>query len=683
MNFTKYLRSWYGFAVCAVIITVLCEIFVFNFAAFKIGTEYTQITPDLNNAEINGFEKTENGWKSVSSTPNIEFKGINAKIGTVYLGVAAPLDSCVDYKIDFTDETNSDYRLRTNLVEGQIAQGQENTKYANCQFSGKVDKLKIKFTLKNDETIVINEESIRFNEDIPLDFSFIRTGIILLCAFLGYFLLKSKTASQTLSQAPYAASTVTLCVLIVALTASMLLTTGLFDKGIAQTNGNQITKELVDAFAQGKITLDRPVEEDLLALKNPYDWSERLNSGTQYAWDHVMYNGQYYSYYGIAPVILLFLPFYLLTGYYFSTAWAVFIFGAAGLVFLTLFYNCVCKRFFSKISVGLYTSSLLMILLGCGVWYCFITPNFYEIAQNSGFMFVCMGAYFLAESGILSEKVSNVKVCLSSVFFSLAVLSRPTTAVWCIAAVAFLAVGFFVLKKAQASFKMLISFAACALVPFAVIGAGQMIYNYARFGSFTDFGIQYSLTINDFTRAEFSIQSALIGFYNFLFAFPIVKPEYPFIFSNFSDLGINGYYFIANRTAIGQFFRILPMFSCFMLPKAVRTLEKEKKPLFTLLWLLCCAVLPFVVIFSIWESGYGVRYCVDFSWQMATGAFAILFVLYQKSENATVKRLCNTILAISLLLCAAVNIATIIEYDSSYVSPAVNASLKNTFEFWK
>ena len=78
-----------------------------------------------------------------------------------------------------------------------------------------------------------------------------------------------------------------------------------------------------------------------------------------------------------------------------------------------------------------------------------------------------------------------------------------------------------------------ITFLMVALAPFFIIGGVQMYYNYARFGSVFDFGIQYSLTINDFTRAEFHVDQAVVGFHNFLFAFPNVKAEFPYIFSNF------------------------------------------------------------------------------------------------------------------------------------------------------
>ena len=59
-----------------------------------------------------------------------------------------------------------------------------------------------------------------------------------------------------------------------------------------------MTQELVDAFEAGQVSLLREAEQPLLELENPYDWSQRLESGVDYAWDHLLYEGKYYSYYG-------------------------------------------------------------------------------------------------------------------------------------------------------------------------------------------------------------------------------------------------------------------------------------------------------------------------------------------------------------------------------------------------
>ncbi len=676
----KYIKTPAFFMLAVLILTLLAELFIFNFTSFKLNGDYAKTTLSLENATLSGFEYKDGKYVSTSPTPYIEFKNIDKKVGTIFADVLYTGGDTVNYTVDFTDETNSSYTLRTGLVSGTFTKGVDRTKYINCQFSGEVGNLKIKFS-KFDGTVSFEENGIVLNDDIPMSFSFLRVGLIVLTVYLAYFLLKSKIAKEKLSGCPTSVLSITAAVCIICVITAFALTANI-TKPIAQEGGNQITKELVDAFASGKITLDREVEKELLELENPYDWSERKESGVSSAWDHVMYEGKYYSYYGIAPVVLLFLPFHLLTGAYFSSAWAVFIFGAVGLVFLVLFFKKLCERFFSDITLGVYVSALLTLVVSSGVWFCFMTPNFYEIAQNSGFMFVTLGAYFLVSSGIFSDKISKIKLCFSSVFFSLAVLCRPTTAVWCVAAVAFFAVHFIrIVKEKQPK----IGYLCASLIPFAVIGGAQMIYNYARFDSFLDFGIQYSLTINDFTKSEFSPQMAFIGFYNFLFAFPVIKPEFPFIFSNFSDLGVNGYYFIANRYAIGEFIRVPAMLSYVLLPKAVKLTDKKHRVPFALLWLLCCVVLPFAVIYSIWESGYGVRYCVDFTWQSVVGAFIILFMLYRKYENnQSVRKIIECAFVISMFIALALNISMIWDYAcNSLKISELSAELKNTFEFWK
>ena len=161
---------------------------------------------------------------------------------------------------------------------------------------------------------------------------------------------------------------------------------------------NQINKELVDAFEAGQVHLLREAEDDLMALDNPYDWSQRLEAGLSYAWDHCLYEGQYYSYYGIAPVLLLFLPYHLLTGQYFPPVWSIFIFGFLGVLFLGMTYYLFVKKLFPKIPVNIATCGLIITMLICGIWYCMPIPNFYEIAQSSGFAFTVMGAYFMLAS---------------------------------------------------------------------------------------------------------------------------------------------------------------------------------------------------------------------------------------------------------------------------------------------
>lgn len=229
-----------------------------------------------------------------------------------------------------------------------------------------------------------------------------------------------------------------------------------------------------------------------------------------------------------------------------------------------------------------------MALVSCGVWFNFITPNFYEIAQTSGFACVTAGSFFLLSSNIVGDgKIRRWRVALSGVLLSLAVLCRPTLAVYCIAAVAFLIAGFQKLRRQTQEqikqgkardgfFRRYGVYILCAAIPFLVIGGAQMLYNYARFGSFMDFGIDYSLTINDFTRSQYHTHLAAIGLYNFLLAFPSVNTAFPFVHSAFSTLDLNGYYFIANQTAIGLFSGPCQCFLISLLSGRIAACQRKK-----------------------------------------------------------------------------------------------------------
>ena len=83
-------------------------------------------------------------------------------------------------------------------------------------------------------------------------------------------------------------------------------------------------------------------------------------------------------------------------------------------------------------------------------------------------------------------------------------------------------------KKEERTFKFYLPYLACAFIPYIVIGSVQAWYNMARFGNPLDFGIEYSLTINDFTRSQFHTHFAAVGFFAFLFQLPVFTESFPF-----------------------------------------------------------------------------------------------------------------------------------------------------------
>ena len=69
-----------------------------------------------------------------------------------------------------------------------------------------------------------------------------------------------------------------------------------------------------DAFQKHQFPLDIVPDSRLAALDNPYDSQLRNTSEIPYLWDRAYFNGKYYSYFGIAPLILAYEPVYIIFG---------------------------------------------------------------------------------------------------------------------------------------------------------------------------------------------------------------------------------------------------------------------------------------------------------------------------------------------------------------------------------
>ena len=658
-------QKFVGYMAKAMLFVLLLEAVCFNFNSYHLWKGgYEETALDLNTATLSGFSADGNGFVSTGESASAEFTGLDRKIGVIKLDVSGT-EYKTDYTVDFTDETNASYYMRSGLVSGSVFNKIEATKYIVCDFSGKVGKIRINFTGLDKNHITLT--GVTLNADYPTTFSYLRFVLILLGIAFVWMFKRSVNFRKPLGDQPRATKAVTAVLIIVMILLSYILSSVNLDPktDFSKDTGNQITQELVDALENGQVELMDKPSQQLLAMENPYDWSARSEQNVSAKWDHVLYDGKYYSYYGIGPVLLLYLPYHLITGHYLESLVGVFLFNTIALIFLGMTFYKLMKKLFRDIPLSMYTAALIMVYAACGVWYCTVMANFYEIAQSSGFCFTVLGAYFLVSSNVIGsdkEPVRPVFAALSSLFLAIAVTCRPTTAIWCMVAVIFIVVGALKLRRVGGAKSAFVKYLLCALLPFVVIGGAQMLYNHARFGSFTDFGIAYSLTINDFTHTEFHTQLSAIGFFDYLFAPPSFSGEFPYVQTTLSKLGVNGYYFVATQNGCGLLYRALPMFFLFGAPFALKHVEKEKRVRTAILFSAVAFVAPFTIIASIWESGYGVRYMMDFAWEMLVCAFLVMFLFYRQLKSMEAKKIYEHLLLIAMFACLFVNMGLVYAY---------------------
>lgn len=679
------------FAVKALLVTMVLEATLFNYPAFHLWTGgYEERTLPLAEADIEG----KGTWLLKDDELSIwndgevmlYFPHIGQAVGTISADVYFDDQTfTVEMVTDITDETRESFRY--DAVSQTIYRFEPDSQIAVCNLSGDVGVLRIKFTSEQEDAHY-TVSNIRINVPVAFSVSILRVFMLWLLPVLVYALLYCRIFKENLAVNGWffdwlSAAVYLVLVMLAALCVFPKITAEKPLDVICSSTGDQMTQELVDAFEAGSVSLLAEPDERLAELSNPYDRAQRESNNIPYLWDHVYYEGKYYSYYGIAPVVLLFMPFHLLTGYYFSSNIAVLLFSVIGLWFLIRLYGAVMKKWFGTLPVGLVFSGELVMVCACGIWYALSRPKFYEIAVSCAFMFLTMGVYFLITSNILGEgRISRPRLAASSLFLALSVLSRPTMAVYCICACLFYLAGF---RKWRAqSEKGAVSYWLCAMLPMTLLGLAQMAYNYVRFGSVLEFGIKYSLTINDFTNVQYHTTFVLILLYNYLLAPVKVTAGYPVISADFSRLNANGYFFKDTGNTPGLLFLALPVFAYILAGKALKTLPEKKRGQALALVGLPCVVMPLIIIFAAWNSGYSVRYLADFSWEIILGALLILFCLYRHCQDGTKRRLAAGFMAASAVWAILANAVQVYNFCYPQLSyPYLAYEMEQLFCFWK
>lgn len=568
----------------------------------------------------------------------------------------------------YTENSKAGSVDSTNQLE--IIPGDEHTKYFVTDFNHAVNTIHIRMlnvgNYGSNENLKFSLGKVGINYRIPFHFSWARVLLLLGAASIIFFpvCLFRDRKEQTGKPWKKIILEALMFVIPIAIVVALFAMYGHFENAFcSKDSGTQISKELVDAFMHGHVYLDEKPSEALMALSNPYD--PNMRGGVSYLWDHLYYNGKYYSYYGITPVFLLFLPFRLLTGQYLYDAYGVLLFTIIGVIFMTLSYNKMLKLLFKDKPLPLAIKYTLygLLFLGSGCLFNLTRPYFYEVSTSSAYMCMMIMLYHLVSGGILfkkeDKKYFTYHLLFASLWGALAVLARATMALYAACHVIYLAFYFFKNRKEMAK-KDIVLFFVCSLAPYAVFASIQCIYNYLRFGSFLDFGIEYSLTIADFKHMPFHFGNVLTSLYNFLFGLPIPTANSYFMYGANVRFG-GAYYFFETSSSVGLFIRMPILWLIFVLPFIKPATMKERMEHLVLRWL-PCVIVPFIQVAITWQSGYATRYFSDFAWPLMF--FAILLVAKQYTITGS-ERLQKTIFGVlvgNLLFSSFVTICVIFVY---------------------
>lgn len=508
-----------------IVLAFLIEVLIFNMSAiFAIGNQKDVVT---NTYSVEGATlNSDSGAYTIDSEQVILYAGgIVKDISDLYLGLDFE-DEIVPYCMRISDEGNTctSYETPTQY----ILQWSDSSKYIRLHTYGKVLTNKIIFTVTPGKTMRINE--IAYNPVRPVRIRPVRLALVFLL-ILGFALFGKNTNLHEVSYLGAESKArnlmkniATLVLLLVGIVGILVLTLRCGGHWNSFAYMSEYA-DLADALSKGHYYLDYEVSDALAQAENPYDYTYRDVNQVQARWDTAYYNGHYYCYFGITPVLLLYLPYHLLTGLDLNNVTAALIFSILIWLGATWLMRECIERFYPEVPYWFWAATSILLGFNVQLVYLYQRPDMYDVPILAGNALLFLGLACWLHS--LRSNKRSLFMFLGSLSVALLAGCRPQMVL-----TALLAIPIFyelLVQKTEARATNWKKYGIVILVPFIIFAVFIMQYNYARFGSVFDFGANYNLTTNDMTKRGFHIDRLGSGLFSFLLQLPSLLSIYPFM----------------------------------------------------------------------------------------------------------------------------------------------------------
>ena len=586
----------YSKIIIIFLISLACELFIFNFNFF--------IT--LFNEEI--------AYVNADQTFGFEIKDINRKIKNIK--VETIYEDYLKVKIEATDEGNNNYRL---LNEKAISSKNIRSQYQNIHPAGKVRDLK--FSVPSPEVAI---KKVIINPKVPLMISLLRLLIIFIIGLIIYVLNpKSKYFEIKLFESNLSKTLVVESVFAVGLLLCVFSSNNQFFK--APTLPNQLQYNvLAKAFREKRLYIEEEKNPEILEMKNPYDTGERYKLAAQknlnFKWDYSYYKGKYYVYFGMGPVLLLYLQYNLLTGNDLNNLFVNMIFIVATSFSITYLLYMTCKKWFKDVKLLTFIMCDILLISSCGIFYVAKRPDFYNIPILISIFFTTLGlGLFISAS--LDKKLFKTKLALASSFMAFVALCRPQFLISTFLIIP-LYYDYFFKKIDKKKFKELL----CIIIPYIIFAVLTCAYNYARYGNILDFGVNYNLTTNDMVHRGLVFERIPLGIFYYLFMPVRLMPIFPYI----DQIPMINNYFgrtIYEISFGGFFMSHIISIVCLFIHKFKKYFKDKKLYWFSVLSIIFALI---VIIVDTEMAGILPRYIMDFAYLLLIPTVIIIFSLEKK-----------------------------------------------------
>lgn len=628
-------------------ISFLAELILFNYKHWATLDNH-EITPE---GIILGDAYVSNEYGSyyvVEGDTSVTIPELNIDLKSVYFNVTihnveTVLPIVTDVYQGVTDEGNlSEYFLPVK----KLWSSQPKSRYSVYHLYGNCTGLRFIPDLSLYSAVSFE---IKLNPVIPLSFSLFRMGglFVSLCFF---YLMRP---SSRIYEIPYLRlsapkRTVVLALLFFVHIAVFWKLAGLnptFTWNLPEHHRQY--QELAQAFREHSLALLTEPGETLKGLDNPYDMAHRSDAlsaaGEDYRWDTAFFQGKYYVYFGVVPVLLYYFPYHVLTGGALPNYIAVF-FSLALLLLGTIgTLHEIIRKWFPNLSLGIWFLTTELFLLGSNVIYMAKRPDLYTLPIVTGLALGMLGlwCFLKADEG---EHISLKYLSAGALLTALTAGCRPQLILFMAFPVILFkkylfSVNFYRQKEGQRA-------VLAAAIPVFAIAAFLMYYNYARFGSVFDFGASYNLTTNDMRYRGWVWGRIPYGIFVYLFQPMKLITDFPFLETLFASthyMGITIQEFTPGGLFATHLFAWLAVIPFFLRKKCAQI---HKLPCIISMGSFVCALV--ILIADTEMSGILWRYFNDFSLFIMLAALISVWILYcsKKMTNPSVKKWFITLLLI-------------------------------------
>lgn len=615
---------------------VFLELFVFNYKHWESLFWQKEHIPAFEWLVGEGLERVDNTLFFVTEsegeeTATIEFTNINRALHNIHISLSvenAPteIEKAVNIQLKLKDATGDSY---FRIPERDIVSGVPKSEYIRLHLCG--DAKEALLIINSTKGTQIRIHDISGNVRVPFFFSFGRMLGAVIVLLAGYFLRPGSEIHKKLYVNHTFRGKLVIAMLIALEILSASIVAGKNPRS-KENNDQQYQQQyqlLAHALANGHPWLDIEPDSFLMELEDPYDYRARsaaqMESDGTYIWDAAYYNGKYYVYFGVVPEFLLFLPYYLVTGRDLSTVFVILLEGSLFIIGIFALLGAIIRHWFPKTPFSVYLLLALLTVNGSCIWTYFRNPGFYEIPILAALACGAWGLYFWFRS-VSGEKISYWRMSAGSLLLAMIAGCRPPLVL-----ITLLAIPIFwkPIKEKKLLNMCKVRDLVCFFLPVLLVAVCLMYYNYIRFGSVTDFGAMYNLTIQNMPKREFIPAMIPMELFTLLFQPPHITGIFPY----FQQVPIQTQYtgFLLGEWGFGGVVATNLILLFAFMPFLFRRIEGNGAAYASSLILSCSTLIILVADTQI--GGIVPRYLVDFTWLLFLSTAFLLLGWNQKYQN--------------------------------------------------